>query len=120
VPILDNLFGPHLDDLQNALGRATQRQALLTNNLANVNTPGFKRQDMDFNIALKEEMDKPDLNAIASPAPADNGALRLDGNSVDLEKEVMNITETELRYETLTAMTTDYFSRLKTVIHEGK
>jgi len=120
VPILDSLFGPHLDNLQNALSRTTQRQALLTNNLANVNTPGYKREDMDFDITLKEEMDKPDLNPLLPSANADQGSERLDGNSVNLEKEVASITETELRYETLTQMTSDYFSQLKNVIREGK
>ncbi|MFI5385569.1 MAG: flagellar basal body rod protein FlgB [Fimbriimonadales bacterium] len=117
MPILDNLFGPRLDNMQNALGRATQRHALLTNNLANVNTPGYLRKDIDFNITLKEEMDKTGFNP---PGGQTGGALRLDGNGVDLEKEVLSIAETELRYEALTDMTTDYFSGLKNVIREGK
>ena len=117
VPFLDNLFGPHINNLQSALGRASQRHALLTNNLANVNTPGYRRQDMDFNIALQDEMDKPSLQ----PQGAQSGpTLRLDGNGVDLEKEVMSIAETELRYQALTDMTANYFSGLKNVIREGK
>ena len=118
MPILDNLFGPRIDNLQNALDRATQRQALLTNNLANVNTPGYKRRDMDFNITLKEEMGGGDL--VPAGADGSSGALRLDGNGVDLEKEVMSIAETELRYQALTDMTADYFSQMKNVIREGK
>jgi flagellar basal-body rod protein FlgB len=117
VPFLDNLFGPHINNLQSALGRASQRHALLTNNLANVNTPGYKRQDMDFNITLQDEMDKPSLQPVGAQS---SPALRLDGNSVDLEKEVMSVAETELRYQALTDMTANYFSGLKNVIREGK
>lgn len=118
MPLLDNLFGPQIDNLQNALGRATQRQSLLTNNLANVNTPGYKPQDMDFNIALQEEMDRSSLTP--GGGQSSGPALRLDGNGVDLEKTVMSIAETELRYQALTGMTADYFSGLKNVIREGK
>lgn len=118
MPFLDNLFGPQLGNLQNALGRASQRHALLTNNLANVNTPGYKRQDMDFNIALQDEMDKPTLQPVG--AQTAGPAQRLDGNGVDMEKEVMSIAETELRYQALTDMTSNYFSGLKNVIREGK
>ena len=115
MPILDNLFGPRLNNLQTALDRTSQRQALLTNNLANVNTPGYQRQDMDFNITLQEEMDRPEMGGAQS-----GGRVRLDGNGVDLEKEVMSIAETETRYQALTDMTVDYFSNLKNVIREGK
>jgi len=120
VPILDSLFGPHLDNLQNALSRTTQRQALLTNNLANINTPGYKRQDLDFNITLKEEMDKAPLASAAPSNPSESNDFRLDGNTVNLESEVNAVAETELRYETLTQMTSDYFSQMKNVIREGK
>ena len=45
---------------------------------------------------------------------------RVDGNSVDLEKEVTAISETELRYDMLSEMTGRFFSGLKNVIREGK
>lgn len=117
MPVLDNLFGPQLNNLQSALGRASQRHALLTNNLANVNTPGFQRRDMDFNITLQEEMDKSDLQPAAAQG---GGSIRQDGNGVDLEKEVMSIAETEMRYQAVTDMTSNYFANLKNVIREGK
>jgi flagellar basal-body rod protein FlgB len=118
VALLDNVFGTQLNNLQNALGRTSQRHALLANNLANVNTPGYKRQDMDFNITLQEEMDKPNLQPGGSQSAG--GAMRLDGNGVDLEKEVASMSETEMRYQALTEMTADYFTGLKSAIREGK
>lgn len=121
VAYLDNLFGPQVNNLQHALSRTSQRHALLANNLANVNTPGYKRKDMDFNIALQEEMDKPSAAVMGGESGATTGgALRLDGNGVDLEKEVMSLAETELHYQALTDMAGNYFSNLKNVIREGK
>jgi flagellar basal-body rod protein FlgB len=124
LEILSNLFGPHINHLSDAMGRTTQRHALLSNNLANVNTPGYKRQDMDFGISLdnamrtkserfRNESDEPNIQT-------DQNNVRTDGSSVDLEKEVTKIAETELRYQALTDMTAQYFSGLKNVIKEGR
>ena len=124
MPILDNLFSPQLSNLQSALDRATDRHALLTANLANVNTPGYKRKDLDFNIVLDEQMGTSsnlrDLREKAAQRASDATSIRNDGNNVDMEREVMSVAETELRYQALTNMTSNYFSNLKSVIREGR
>jgi flagellar basal-body rod protein FlgB len=125
VRILDNLFGPHMDYVGQAMGRATQRQSLLTANLANVNTPGYKRQDLDFNIILEREMHAPrtrmqEMLQRGKMQIKQDGSLRVDGNNVDMEKEVMAIAETELRYQALSDMAAQYFAGLKNVIKEGR
>jgi flagellar basal-body rod protein FlgB len=125
VRILEGLFSPHLNNLQRALGRATERQALLTNNLANVNTPGYKRRDVDFSIVLDEEMNPAGPEGAARKvsqlsSQSAGGSIRVDGNSVDLETEVFSLAETELRYQALTDMTATYFQGLKNAIREGR
>jgi len=125
VEILQNLFGPFASDLQRAMTQTTQRHALIVNNLANVNTPGYKRKDMDFGIVLEEEMQKgPEaidraLNETFGGLQ-DETSIRLDGNNVDLEREVTALAETELRYQALTDLANSYFSGLKNVIREGR
>jgi flagellar basal-body rod protein FlgB len=125
VAYLDNLFGPQLDNLSRALGRTTERHALLTGNIANANTPGYKRKDVDFNITLKDEMTKgestfSDMKARTEQRTSDSTSIASDGNNVDMEHEVMSLAQTELRFSTLTEMTSRYFSNLTYVIHEGK
>ncbi len=124
MALLDHLFGSHLGNLHRALGRTTERQTLLTANLANLNTPGYKRQDLDFGITLDEEMGKSSrLEQFRQERMArqtEGTSIRLDGNNVDLEREVFAIAETELRFQALTDMTSKYFSGLKSVIREGK
>jgi flagellar basal-body rod protein FlgB len=115
--MLDRLFSPHLANLQNALGRTTQRQALLTSNLANVNVPNYKRRDIDFGITLQQEMSR---GATETGETRDRGSIRTDGSSVDLEKEVFAIAETEMRYQVLTDATAQYFAGLKSAIKEGR
>lgn len=116
VHILDNLFSPDLDNYSKAMSRTTLRQSLLTNNIANVNTPGYKRKDVSFNMTLEGAQKNlgalPDDDAVIT----DQSSIRTDGNNVDMETEVMGLTETQLRYEALTQMTAGYFSDLKTVI----
>lgn len=125
MPYIENLFSGKLSNLQEALDRTTRRHSLLADNLANVNTPGYKRQDIDFNIVLNSKLNpkgvrQRDMQEKLAQQASDNTSLRLDGNNVDMEREVMAVTETELRYETLTGLTQSYFSELKNVIHEGK
>lgn len=124
LALLQNIFGNHADNLQRALGRTTERHARLTANLANVNTPGYKRQDLDFGITLDQEVGRTgrlsQWRRERLDRQSDSTSLRNDGNNVDLEREVFAMAETELRFQALTDMTSRYFSGLKNVIREGK
>ena len=120
---LDNLFGPHAGNLNRALNKTSERQSLLMKNLANVNTPGYKREDMDFSIMLDEKMDEFDTMVAERSLKSkrfSESSLRPDKNNVDLEMEVMSIAETEARFNALTELTGRYFSGLKNVIREGR
>ena len=119
--MLDRLFPSHLTDLQQGLDLAAKRQGLLMNNLANVNVPGYKRQDMDFNVTLQDELGKKlGLSPSAGGAQANEGSVRVDGSSVDPEQESLGIAQTELRFQTISDLTASYFSGLKSAIREGK
>lgn len=122
MELIDSLFGPHVDRLQRAMDRATRRQALLTENLANVNTPGYKRKDLDFNLVLEDTLSGSAAGAFppGDEAAEGRGEVRADGSSVDLEREVMALAETELRYQALTELTSRYFAGLKNVIRGGR
>jgi len=49
--------------LERALDAASLREQLLVNNIANVDTPGFKRSDLDFNAALRQAMSESSATA---------------------------------------------------------
>jgi flagellar basal-body rod protein FlgB len=124
VHILSNLFNPQLNNLSSALHRTKERQTALTANLANVNTPGYKRKDVDFAIELDSADEKhshlDEWRRQKADKQSDQGENRVDGNSVDMEAEIAGLAETELHYQALTEMTNRYFSGLKTVIREGR
>jgi flagellar basal-body rod protein FlgB len=103
VAYLENLFGSHADRLERSLDRTSMRQSMLVKNLANVNTPGYKRQDTDFNITLENEMDEFDVafNRGHLRNDTNQSSLRLDKNNVDMEHEVMSIAETSRKRSTI-------------------
>lgn len=111
------------DTTQSALNRAitgtTLRQATLANNLANANTPGYQRQDVDFHSALKSAIaGGPDsVNRVRASAQADPTApLRLDGSSVDVDKENAAMAENGLEHEALVSVAKARVDILKTVL----
>ncbi|MCG9894925.1 MAG: flagellar basal body protein [Fimbriimonadaceae bacterium] len=116
---MNRLFGEHAANLQESMDLSSRRFGVLSNNLANVNVPGYKRKDMSFAIQLDEAGKRVDRRHAAG-AQEDPGRIRVDGSSVDLEKEVMALSETELRFQMLSEMSGRYFSGLKTVIREGR
>ncbi len=91
--------------LERAIQGAGLRHEALANNLANVNTPGFRRQDVDFHSTLQQAMaGGRDALAVAPiEATTDSAApMRADGNSVDVDVENANLAQNALEYEALT------------------
>lgn len=106
------------------------RQQATMENIANYSTPGYKSKSVDFESFLKSNLDS--LNQTASEANSkiksssiiieENGdqSMRLDGNNVDLEKENLQLAKTQLQYMYTVTEMNSYFSKLKSVISEGK
>ena len=96
------------DTVHVALERAIQGSAIrheaLAENIANVNTPGYRRQDVDFHTALQAAMPggRDALAAVPiAPAVDDAAPMRPDGNSVDVDAESANLAQNALEYEAL-------------------
>ena len=101
-----------------------------SNNIANVDTPGYKRQDVAFESALQqalgnnryESMDDKvanvDLSRLRGRAYLDyaNYSYRLDGNNVDIENENVMLAENQLKYQGLISSINQEFTNLKTVM----
>ena len=95
------------DTTQLALGAAmrgsTARQAALSDNLANVATPGYVRKDVNFHDALAAAMqDGTSTGNLDFTAQNDASApIRVDGNSVDVDAENSSLAENALEYDAL-------------------
>ena len=96
--------------LEQALSGAQLRQRAIANNIANANTAGYKRTDVDFHAALSAALASPDaqsrLKGLSFKTETDTAsATRADGNNVDIDQEMANLSETSLEYQSLVVVT---------------
>ena len=120
----------YINVLDRAADAAWQRNEAISNNIANVDTPGYKRQDVAFESVLQqalgnnryESMDDQvanvNLSRLRGRAYVDyaNYSYRLDGNNVDIENENVMLAENQLKYQGLISSINQEFTNLKTVM----
>ena len=120
----------YINVLDRAADAAWQRNEAISNNIANVDTPGYKRQAVAFESVLQqalgnnryESMDDKvanvDLSRLRGRAYLDyaNYSYRLDGNNVDIENENVMLAENQLKYQGLISSINQEFTNLKTVM----
>lgn len=113
----------------NVLGKAADaswtRNDVLANNIANADTPNYKRKDVQFETylsnavagtdSLDETVGKIDLNALNATTYTEQANLsyRMDGNNVDISTENVELAKNQLKYYTLMDSINNEFSRLK-------
>jgi flagellar basal-body rod protein FlgB len=124
-------FGMTIDLMRRGMDVAVLRRSVIANNIANAETPNFKRTEVNFESELKRALDservRPPLQFVTDPRhipfhqPRDyrtvTPRLNLDylttaknnGNNVDIEEEGMLAQENQLLYQTLaTAINSQY------------
>ncbi len=123
-------------DYINVMDRAADasylRETVLSNNISNVDTPQYKRQDVNFEDVLKNKLmefgngtksmdqrvaalNTDDLNAVQY-VDAPMFSYRLDKNNVDIDTENVELASEQLRYQAITTSVSNDFSRLKAVL----
>jgi flagellar basal-body rod protein FlgB len=107
--------------LQQGMSGAGLRQQLLANNLANVNTPGFKRSDVDFQASLASALSSGDatgaVGSLAFRPQVDSAtSMRADGNNVSADQELADMTENAIQYEALAAVQKSRLEWLRTAM----
>jgi flagellar basal-body rod protein FlgB len=108
--------------LQQAISGAAMRQEVLSNNLANAETPGFQRSDVDFHTTLSQAIKTGDATAIESTSfqpQKDNQVLRADGNGVDIDSESANLAKNSLEYDALISVARARIGILKSAMGVG-
>lgn len=120
----------YVDVLTKAADASWTRESVINNNIANVSTVGYKRQDIDFQSVLREELgnckhktldnkinelDISDLNAQIYTDSA-NYSYRLDGNNVDIDTENVELASEQIRYDALTTSINSEFSRMRAAL----
>ena len=131
-PMLDT---PLLSLMSRALDYASTRQEVLSNNIANVNTPGYKRHDASFDEVMAMAQGgayarisdiktqtrhmftagKQGSSSVEITTPA-GGSMRVDGNNVDMDSEMSTLASNQIYYQTISQLTSGTFADLKAVI----
>ena len=124
------MFGNTISMMEKSMDYLWKKQEVTANNIANVDTPGYKRQDVAFESVLQqalgnnryESMDDKvanvNLSRLRGRAYVDyaNYSYRLDGNNVDIENENVMLAENQLKYQGLISSINQEFTNLKTVM----
>lgn len=120
----------YINVLDKAADAANSRNEILSNNIANVDTPNYKRKDVAFENYLEQALIGPEslddriadvnthLSDFGGMTYTDHSTLsyRLDGNNVDMDTESAYLAENQIRYNALVEQIGQEFSRYKTVL----
>ena len=124
-----NVFD-YINVLDKAADASWLRNEAISNNIANVSTPNYKRQDVAFESELEKALGRnryksmdervadiktSELTAVPYTDSA-NYSYRLDGNNVDIENENVMLVENQLKYQGLRTSITQEFTNLQTVM----
>lgn len=115
---MSGILGPVGNLLQGALTGLDLKSQILAQNVANLGTPGYQAQDVQFQTTLAQALKTGSVNPVVVPSP---GSARTDGNSVNLEQTlgvanqvavaqqgVMNALDTE--FKTIHTVISDFLS----------
>ena len=108
-----------IDGIERYLNLASFRQRLITANLANVDTPGYRTHDVAFHSELQRAMNWP--GATSPGVHSVTGLIaRPDGNDVNVDRETMLLAETQLQFRMGVEFLRSEFRRTLLAINEGK
>ena len=137
---MDRLFDKHFTLLERSLDFRSQRQNLITANVANAETPGYQAKDLVFEAELgkamraeepgplmvtdRRHLDGNDAVPLEMVMPktirSGNPVGSLDGNTVDMEREMAKLGENQIMYQVMVQLIGDRFRGLRNVIKEGQ
>ena len=134
--MINQLFdGPGMGAARSALTGLSRRQEVIADNIANIDTPGYRRKQVDFKSALlavlngrtpRPLLSRTNARHLASSGAATGGPQavterlqisgRADGNSVSIEEDMALLAETQIRFQALAQSIGRRLTTLRTVI----
>ena len=120
--MIEQLFsGANYQATKQLLDAATLRHEALAANIANVETPGYKRVDLPKEFSQEFATHLRGGGGPGAPVPqiaedATASVRRKDGNTVELDKELLAMSKNEAEYETLTEFVSGSIKQLKLAI----
>ncbi len=87
--------------IEYALSAESERQRVSAHNVANINTPGFRAQRLEFESNLAKELDRGRVNRATWSVADGDAPENLNGNAVDIEQETEISLKSGLHYDAL-------------------
>lgn len=125
----------HVEVYAKALGLRAQRHEILASNIANADTPHYKARDFDFSRAMNQALSGRNDPGSLNLATSHRGHLKgnagsgpanvqyrgetqsaVDGNTVDMDVERVQIADNAMQYQILTQLIGDKFRGLRTAM----
>jgi len=100
--------------LSSALDGLSLRQRVIADNIANVDTPGFRATSVDFESSLRAAVENGGSGDVRAEMLATDTPVGANGNNVDLRKETLAATQTQFQYQLMTRAVNDRFNLIKT------
>ena len=114
---------PQYQSLKALLDLTAARQSAIAGNVANVNTPGFHRSDVDpaFQKELERAIKAGDMEKVRNMIPKvavdkKSPSLRMDGNNVNLEREMVELNKNNAQYEISASLISKRYKMLRMAI----
>ena len=128
------LFSNTFTSLDNALNYSSLKQKVISQNIANVDTPNYKAKDVSFKTLLQNELnqdfktyrtdyrhiDFSSSNSQSGVITRNNVEYNNNGNSVDVDQEMSDLATNQIYYDALVEQLNSKFSTLQNVIRGGK
>jgi flagellar basal-body rod protein FlgB len=112
---------PTLLRLERFLDLVAFRHELISSNLANIDTPGYRTQDVDFASEMRRAAQRLESGPISPQVKQVQGLLeRPDGNNVSLDRETLALARVQLQYRTGVELLRNEIHMLQSAINEGK
>jgi flagellar basal-body rod protein FlgB len=132
------IHDPTVEAMGRFMTRLSARQQVVSSNIANIDTPGYKTRDVSFYLTMQEILSGseparstgradraplPVWSAIsAEPEAFEVGGLtsRPDRNNVDIDREMLKLSETSFAYTMATQLLRARFRLISSAIQEGR
>ena len=119
------IFDKTMQMIEDRLSLSSTNQKLISSNLANIDTPGYKTKSLSFEDTLRQSLENHVLQMVRTnsrdldpddPVEAMQNATGVEGGPVDLDTQMVNLAKNSIEFQYMIALLDKKFGLLKTAI----
>ena len=122
------VFDRTLQMIEDRLSLSSTNQKLISSNLANINTPGYRAKELSFENTLRQSLEEQVLQMVRSnsnhmepdePLQAMRSPEVVETGPVDLDTQMVALSKNSIEYQHMVGILNKKFTMLKSAITEG-